>query len=234
VPKYASPDCEIIRLAVADGATETSFAGLWAQLLVRLYGRHQVSLDLPDVGLCRIRKIWKKCVTKRPLPWYAEAKVQMGAFSSLLGLSISKATSENGNEGSWTALGVGDSCLFQIRGDDCLVAFPLESSEGFSSRPALLSSAPDSFLADVPKFRKAGSWVPGDVFYLMTDALACWFLRRWEVSADPLECLRGVGGQADFERLVTRERSGALPDASPLLRNDDVTLICCQMTNDES
>jgi hypothetical protein len=231
VPPCLSDDCETFRLAIADGATETSFAGLWARLLTRSYGRHQQFLDALDSRLSRIRDVWKKCVMKRPLPWYAEAKVNMGAFSSLLGLTVTKTRSANDCAGDWTALAVGDSCLFQIRGDACLLAFPLETADAFSSRPSLLSSIGNSSSDDCPIFTKAGSWRIGDVFYLMTDALACWFLKRQELRADGLVLLSNLRGQEDFARFVKQQRLYGLGDRSSLLRNDDVTLISCEMSN---
>jgi hypothetical protein len=61
----------------------------------------------------------------------------------------------------------------------------------------------------------------------MTDALACWFLRRWERRSDPLELLAHIHSNEEFAKLVGCERREALSDGTPLLRNDDVTLIRC-------
>jgi hypothetical protein len=220
-------------MAVADGATETSFAALWAKLLVRSYGKYGPPLDPLDSDLTRIRAIWRKCVHRRPLPWYAEAKAEMGAFSSLLGLTISKDDAAGASSGKWTAHAVGDSCLFHIRGDECLEAFPLEKSEEFSSRPALLSSTAGSASSHCPSLRKEGFWQQGDVFYLMTDALACWFLTKWERDERPLELLRKVQQQEAFTGLIISQRNVPPEDGTPL-RNDDVTMIFCEMTSDES
>ena len=69
-----------VRLAVADGATETSFSGLWARLLVAAYGRGRLTVDENEPALRRIRRIWKRAVGQKPLPWYAEEKLRSGAF----------------------------------------------------------------------------------------------------------------------------------------------------------
>jgi hypothetical protein len=225
------PACETIRLAVADGATETLYANLWAKLLVRSYGKCGHPVDFLDPALQRIRGVWKKCVHQRPLPWYAEAKVQMGAFSSLLGLSVTKANAGDASPGTWIAHAVGDSCLFHIREDKCLAAFPLKTSGEFSSRPALLSSSPAS--RPCPSFTTDGCWKAGDVFFLMTDALACWFLAALERGIDPLESLRRLEQQEDFDQFIAQQRFDVVEAGTSSLRNDDVTMIVCEMTSDK-
>jgi hypothetical protein len=67
-----------------------------------------------------------------------------------------------------------------------------------------------------------GSWIEGDVFYLMTDALACWFLRQVEVGNKPLEDLREYASLTEPSRFLTWIES--LRDKG-LVRNDDSTLL---------
>lgn len=224
---YWTPQCcnhkrDSLRLAVADGATETSFAGLWAKLLVRSYGRkHLTSRDFTELDRCR--RVWTRVVSRKPLPWYAEEKMRSGAFSSLLGLTVN-------DDGSWEAMAVGDSCLFHLRGEMLLTSFPMNHSLDFTSRPSLLSSI---HRPDCPQEglwgRTQGQWEVGDDFYLMTDALACWFLKRWEIGADPLEFLRGMNTQEGFERWVSHQRKDLANDGTPFLKNDDVTLVACHI-----
>src|SRR5690242_16921574 len=73
------------RFAVADGATESSFAAAWARLLVEEYVRTPTrwSSWLPAV-----RRRWAAGVEGRPLPWYAEAKAEEGAYATLLGVRL--------------------------------------------------------------------------------------------------------------------------------------------------
>ncbi len=54
------------KCAVADGATETSFAGLWAKLLVEGYSE--------KTALAQLRERWNADVRQKDLPWYAEEK----------------------------------------------------------------------------------------------------------------------------------------------------------------
>src|SRR5579862_2824599 len=76
-----------LRLAVADGATETSFSGLWARLLVAAYGRGRLAEGNLQSALDQIRHVWRRAVGQKPLPWYAEEKLRSGAYASLLGLT---------------------------------------------------------------------------------------------------------------------------------------------------
>ena len=138
VPKRAVAAGDSLRLAVADGATETSYAGLWAKLLVQSYGKHGQPADSLDPRLGKIRAVWKRCLGQRALPWYAEEKVRIGAFSTLLGLSLTRTGTEHPPVGTWIAHAIGDSCLFHIQTDADPIAFPLKTSGEFTSRPAPL------------------------------------------------------------------------------------------------
>lgn len=196
-----------LRCAVADGATEASFSGVWARLLVEAYRRGALGADL--AALPALRKCWQDRVQRVPLPWYAEEKARLGAFSSLLGVTIA--------EGRWEALAVGDSCLFHRRRDSFLTVFPIERSADLAAAPHLLSSLPAHRIPSEHLHRACGSLQGGDTLYLATDALAGWLLRRIESGApcDDLDALR----PATFPVWLAAQRAGGA------IRNDDTTLI---------
>lgn len=204
------------RFAVADGASESSFAATWAKLLVEgfLVAEGMPWRDFAWLGPARQR--WAADVDLRPLPWYAEEKREQGAYATLLGVAFSRV--------SWRALAVGDSCLFRFRGGKMGKSFPLARSSDFGNQPALLGSRGRS--ADTPSrsiCRARGEWRPGDRFLLMTDALAEWMLRRTEQKQRPTDdidrLLAESAPQDAFAAWVAerRDRQG--------LRNDDVTLV---------
>jgi hypothetical protein len=152
----------------------------------------------------------------------------------LLGLTIGVDSHDNGTGGCWEALAIGDSCLFQIRGEDLIARFPLEKSELFDSRPVLVPSVvSQSGRLNESLKEAAGRWEEGDVFYLMTDALARWFLKRCELRNDPLFCLNEIKTQDDFDRLIHEQRMDATDDGARILKNDDVTLIRCSIRSPE-
>ena len=222
-----------IRLAVADGATETSFSGLWARLLVASYGHGRLTDEAAVDELRRIRRVWRRAVGQRPLPWYAEEKLRSGAFSSLAGLTISAPGEDSEDTGDWQATALGYSCVVQVRRSDFVCSFPFSHSDEFNSRPRLVSSLDQDDAVDLAANTISGRWQAGDVFYLMTDALACWCLRGVEVKEPVFERLDALRTQAEFETFVTELRSTIDVEGKPPLKNDDVTLVRCAISSGE-
>lgn len=216
-------ECTVFRCAVADGATETSFSGLWAQLLVQEYcrqtGRRSFLRALPS-----LRSLWQDDVRARPLPWYAEEKARSGAFSSLLGLTIKPGYPSGKSPLRWEAMAVGDSCLFHVRGEQMIRVFPVSCSDEFGYHPYLLATnaESDTRLSE-HLYLLHGSCFEGDAFYLMTDALAHWFLR--EIEKENYDLLSDITTQAVFEQLVREQRASRDDEGKPLMRNDDVTFV---------
>jgi hypothetical protein len=205
------------RFAVADGATESSFAALWARLLAEAFLTASTPAD-SSAWLDEPRRRWAAEVMGLELPWFAEMKRDQGAFATLLGLSIRLPV--GGRPGVWRTEAVGDTCLVRVRKNRFVRAFPLKKSADFGNQPHLIGS-----LASPPPAleRASGSLVVGDQLFMMTDALAHWFLRTnerrgrpWEVVAD---LLMAEQPQEDFAALVEGLREGGA------LHNDDVTLI---------
>ncbi len=208
------------RCAVADGATETSFSGLWAGLLVQAFGSGRLTSKRRQETLRSLQGRWLSQVSAHPLPWFAEEKARCGAFSSLLGLELGEASICGGGRW-WRACAVGDSCLVQMRGDAILSSFPIRDSRAFNNRPLLLSSNPGrNKEATTMWTSRGGTWESEDAFYLMTDALACWFLTEAEKGQQPWRRLRDPQtGDGTFAELIAELRRNGR------MRNDDVTLL---------
>jgi serine/threonine protein phosphatase PrpC len=205
--------CTDFLCAVADGATETSFSGLWAQLLANAFASQRLQRILPNT----VRDLageWNAEIAERtrakPLPWYAEAKLQKGAFATLTGLHLRA-------DGWWTALSVGDSCVFHLRPGAWVKSFPYNTPEQFNNSPLLWSTNHFQNNQVIPK-RTRGRWKPGDYFLLMSDALACAFLAHELVR----EQIHNGLDQAAFEALIRSARH------DKLCKNDDVTLLKVQ------
>ena len=209
--------------AVADGATESLFSGHWARLLAGAFARGEV----PDAAgllavLPELQRQWHAHVGGKSLPWYAEEKLREGAFATLLGVRLLEQPTVDG-PGTWEALAVGDSCLFQLRRDGLLRSFPLEQSAAFGSTPFLLSThAHQNGRVGAQVRMASGDLRDGDTLFLMTDALACWFLAEHERGQAPWTALPGSlsgEGRVAFEALIDGLR------ARKAIRNDDVTLL---------
>jgi Protein phosphatase 2C len=207
-PESLDLHSKLLRFAIADGATETSFAGSWAQILTRAYCRDRLSQKKINRSLPRLREEWCSSIATQSLPWYAEQKLNEGAFATLLGLTLL--------DGSWKSTSIGDSCLFQLRGNAVITAFPMTSWQDFDNRPPLLSSNKRNWSKELAHLSYAsGAWEKSDVFYLMTDAMACWFLRCVQEGRQPAEFL---DRHEQFDEWVESLRDQGM-------RNDDVTLL---------
>lgn len=217
------------RFAVADGATESSFAGVWASLLTAQWAAHPLlATDPVSIGawLADVQSLWRARVDLSRLPWYAAEKAAQGAFSALLGLAVRPDPVLAGC-GTWQAFALGDCCLFQFvaLGDDvagpCLgAAFPIDATAGFSNRPFLLSSRADrNDRAVASAALAAGLYAPGDRLVLASDAVAAWLLRGAEIGEDRLARLAACETPETATALLVAER------AAGRMRNDDVTAL---------
>lgn len=217
------------RFAVADGATETLFSGIWARQLTRAYCKGILDDSPVREWLADLQQKWWGIVRRRPLPWYAEQKLESGTFAALVGVTLS-SKSRNGEYGTWHARAIGDSCLFQIRGSSILAKFPLSRSEDFTNCPTLLSSKSDENAGTEFLVSSTGSWEYGDHFFLMTDAIAAWFIRAVEDGQAPWETVRDLDNDDDHHMMAAKYGmrsfrqwvSEARHDG--VMRNDDVTL----------
>ena len=208
--------------AVSDGASESAFSKEWARLLVRRYYHQRMSLAL-------LQRYWLRKVTSGPVPWYLEEKIRRGAYATIIGLSLRDEEPSEPCGGSWRAVAVGDSCLFHVRDGALLTVAPISRSDDFNNHPHLVSTDPiTSFGLNASRVKVvSGEWMPQDMFYLLTDALAEWALGEHEAGRPPwslFESLGGDGGpgssgQEPFRTLVAnlREDGG--------LHNDDATLL---------
>ncbi len=183
------------RFAVADGATESSFAGQWARRLADAYVESPLRHARRwNEWLPRVQARWLADVEGRDLPWYAEFKFEQGAFATFLGLVL-----ESSGRQPWHAVAIGDSCLFQVRDGKLFDLFPLSSSDEFGNQPPLLGSRSIAADARRAEVRGHGSWRDADRFFLATDALAQWFLRQVEAGGMPWELLDDLFAAPDIQ-----------------------------------
>jgi hypothetical protein len=211
---YGRADLERGRFAIADGATETSFAKHWAHLLVdRFLEEPVVEAGQWETWLPPLQEVWRSKVAGLTLPWFAREKADQGACAAFLGVVAEP-------DGSWHAVAVGDCCLFHIREHKrVLEMFPVRSSAEFGVTPPLLGACMPANAVDERRLQR--TWVPGDYFLLMTDALAHSVLNRLErrLDIDPKDDPLRAATQEHFTERVERLR------ASNQLKNDDVTLM---------
>jgi hypothetical protein len=216
------------RIAIADGATESSFAGLWARLLVDGFCGQRDSLPTAWAAwLPPLQQRWASEAGARPLPWFAENQFQLGAFATFLGVVLDAPTG-NSSRWTWQATAVGDACLFHQTPKGLQQAFPVTRSEDFGNTPWLIGSR--GLPALVAAEREVHAWGElsrGDRLWLMTDALAQWFLLEREEGRSPHESLEAVLNAASPDDAFAGFANAAR-DAGAL-RNDDVTLVAVDL-----
>lgn len=214
------------RVAVADGASESLLAGRWARCLsetfveaggateaafLRGYGEALLCWDASMEGYRD-----KRAADGSPVQWYEEPGLERGAYSTLVFAEILD------EGGQLHAAAIGDSCVFQIRDEELILAFPLSDPELFTSQPALLPSRviPDAVVSD-NLVCCVTEWQSGDSVFLMTDALSAWFLRGCAAGGRPWSRLRDLdeAEPSDFADWVPHLRDAAE------LRDDDTTLV---------
>ena len=208
------------RVAVADGATESSFSALWAALLVESFVRGRAHGPEFFSRLDAIRRLWRRKIRGRPLPWYAAEKARKGAYAAFVGASLNAV-----NRG-WRAVAIGDCCLLQVsETGELSKAFPLTRSEEFGSSPFLVGSVKKVDDDPLPHVRVSeGLLRPNEVLFFASDALAAWLLRRAERGEAAWNELKWLRTQGDFDVLVARAREDGT-------RNDDMTLIRVRSTD---
>ncbi len=175
------------RYAVADGASEGCFTDLWARLLVNDFvERAECPAGDWPVSLSAAQAEWDSDVRSREIAWHTEPWVQQGAYAAFLGVSLTMETetktqpwgAERGEDAQGTAVNscaapasesrpvesmrfsavaVGDACLFHTRGGAMLRAFPLERAEQFNNAPNLVGARMP--LEQIHK--KRSSWTDG-------------------------------------------------------------------------
>jgi Protein phosphatase 2C len=206
---------------VTDGATEAYGSRYWARLLAKSWIRFlsradkAAFLDLSAYLGDRAHQRWNA----KSHSWYAEEKMRAGSFAAFIGFTVELRETYI----YWQALSVGDCCLIQSRDGKIIAALPLSDPSEFTNRPVLLPSlrSLQNSATDYVHIYE-GSADIGDVFLLMSDAVACWFLNASKLQGDLVR---------EFERLLKEGRTEELDifiddrRAMAEMKDDDVAVI---------
>lgn len=230
-------DQSILRLSLADGASESLLASRWARLLVSCFGKIDSAATTASGFMAAYRHAatqWDEELAGykadreargAPIQWYEEPGLAKGAYATILAVEF--GGDPEGGSPAWTASSLGDSCIFQVRDESLCSSFPMSDASAFSFQPPLLPSRQaDEAVLLRHVCLTAGDWQPGDSFYLATDALAAWFLREIEQDGCPWEALRDLDTSdalLDFPDWVDQQRDQGR------MQNDDTTLLRIDM-----
>jgi len=229
---HDAADCEdhfstsVHRFAVADGASDSGYSQVWARMLADSFCGLPSAAATPaelDDWLASCRDEWRRWAAERAvgqLPWFARETLRTGAFATFVGIAFSP--DEDG--AAWHAVACGDACIFLVRDDALAAAFPIDAPDAFDDPPPLVPTA--ARLTSYALQTTTGTAEVGDSFYLVTDALACWFLASIERGDKPWARFNDVRTPADLEALVSSARDARA------LKNDDVTLMTVVIVGD--
>lgn len=223
--------------ALCDGVGASYFSRPWATLLAQQWVTHPLEAydaEALETWLYEPRMRWQHWVLDTWLPIInqrnqnlghktfsrqeAEEFVKMGAAATFLGVMLDK------NNATWHAAALGDTCLFcfsdQASHSWNVRCFPLQKAADFTDQPPSIPSttrANISLLASRMQ-RQSGTYQPGDVLLLATDALAMWLFKQLEQRTLPLEQILQLS-QEEFAHFVNQQR------LKKQMNDDDTTLL---------
>jgi hypothetical protein len=221
------------RCVVLDGATEGYDSIRWVGLLAESFlgldpAAAAPALTAPamDEWFGRMQCRWVQTAPTHFGSIFEERKFrQDGSFATLLGCEIAGLA---GPAPCWSAVALGDTVLFHVRGTRLVTQFPPLAAQDFGINPDGVYTAPSA--RERMRTRLALSGGPlavGDRLFLATDALAEWMVRSADGAGQPWRELNRLEHPARFRDLVTgRRRAGQL-------KNDDVTLMRVELTASE-
>ncbi len=209
--------------AISDGAGSSLYPGEWANILVDSFCRNP-SLMLSNYQhskqwLSPLQEEWRQFyLDKLRSPskkwWQGGSRTKSHGSATFLGLVLS-------DNNGWSAIAVGDSCLFQYSQGDSLLSFPLQASAEFKSTTSCFSSLPE-YPSAIPVI-KEGSYAVGDCFLLATDALSQCILAGQENQSMDWTQVLDVDSHEAFKDLIVRLRH------RKQIKNDDTSLIRVQI-----
>ncbi len=222
------------RCIVVDGATEAYDSIRWVGQLVDSFlgidpvgGAPALTERAMDEWFGLMQDRWVRTAPATFGSIYEERKFREdGSFATLLGCEIGGL---DGPRPRWSAVALGDTVLFQVRGTRLLAQFPALAAEDFGLNPDGVFTQPaarDRMRAGLG--RASGSLAVGDRLFLATDACAEWMVRAGRSDPDRLwPSLSRLEHPALFRRMVADlRRAGAM-------KNDDVTLLRVEITQSE-
>ena len=212
------------RLAMCDGASESAFARIWAQILAEALVMRPFDMDhleAPTLAawLEPCVNQWNGVVPWGRIPWHGQAKTRAGSLTTFMAMNVEWPTDDTGAL-PWQAAAVGDCCLFVVRDGALTVSFPMEESSQFNITPPLVCSNPANNAGVWSHVRQLrGECLPGDLMILASDALACWILQEHESGGRPWETLLSLDSENQWTKWVQAQR------IERAMRNDDTTMI---------
>lgn len=213
------------RFSVSDGVSKSFFPKVWSEILVTQFVERTDLKENEVIKVCQ--EEWQKkideIVSLPDTKWFTKSQYNRKdpALATFVGLQFFE------KEKKWSASALGDSFLFFVPNgfkDYQKELVKLSSKTEpivFDNFPDYLTSIGGSHKGRAKE--KSGNLRNG-TFYLMTDALAEWFIKEGENAIGKITVWKS---QADFERFITQ----AIEENQ--LTNDDCAILCIELTEVE-
>lgn len=219
VPSLSELESEpIIKFAISDGATESSFSKEWSDLLVSCYKDKPFDLAKLPLTINDVSETWQSITSTIDLPWYAQQKLENGAFATFLGITLNLA------EQTFESVSIGDCTLFQVRNNELICSFPITSFEDFGNTPSLFATN-SKYQTDFEKSVKYlnGQAESGDLLIIASDALAMWFLKRLNEGERPWQNLLTLLNYEYYQTDFSNWTFNKIKENE--IKNDDISVV---------
>jgi hypothetical protein len=215
------------KFAISDGVSKSFFPKIWADVLVNKwvnskdFDEAQFIIDCQNNWLEQVTEI----VNKPDAKWFTKNAFNRkeSGLATFVGLRFYKKK----KEWFWKADALGDSFLFFVPkkikdfSKECLVLSSKKEPIVFDNFPDYLSGLGNNHKGEKQIME---SPLTSGTFYLMTDALAEWFLNEKENAISKISVWEN---QKDFERFVNEERH------NEKLGNDDTAFLSIKIEEDK-
>jgi len=197
------------KFSISDGVSKSFFPKIWSDILVNKYVN---------------QKDWKdnnEFIVERPeTKWFTKSQYNRKdpALATFVGLQFLESDQK------WIAQALGDSFLFFIPKDSKEIEIKLSTKHEpivFDNFPDYLSSIGSSHKGEKKPIK--GEKIKEGTFYLMTDALAEWFLLNTEQAKQTLD---NIKTQEQYLETIANERN------ANRLNDDDSAVLILELYDD--
>lgn len=214
------------KFAISDGVSKSFFPKVWAEALVNNWVEKEWESDENYIEYCQrdwLRKV-TEIVNKPETKWFTRNAFNRkeAGLATFVGLQFY----EKSKKWYWKANALGDSFLFFVPSN--LKDFETEVLKLSSkSEPIVFDNFPD-YLSSIGNKHHGKKQPKGEVltegtFFLMTDALAEWFINEQKNAIHKTEVWQS---QLDFERFISEERLSKLG-------NDDSAILIIKVADNK-
>lgn len=219
------------KFAISDGVSKSFFPDVWAELLVEFFLSNEGRINLTDIEAYKsIQSQWIKkvgeIVNKPNQKYFVKNFFIQGrpAAATFVGLHFFKED----NIFKWEAIALGDSFLFFVPDEIKEINESFDKVTHLSSkRDFEFNNFPDFFdsrnVISKGKIKQRKNDLKNGTFYLMTDALAEWFISEKQ---NAIKIISTWKTQKDFEDSVIENRKLNL-------ENDDSAILILNISGND-